>query len=191
MMTTSTSLSESRFTEADEFCPNPEHWSAEDSSSAEGEVADLLYALIRAQKPLYVVETGTYKGRTSKVIGLALKENGVGKLDTMEIKDYRCDIARERCKELPVTVLCMSSMDFIPKQEIDLLFIDSHFPLRAQEFHKFKPYLKESSIICFHDTAPRFSGVEAFTTELASELQQVTVHSPRGLTICQLKKGEA
>ena len=44
------------------------------------------YAIVRAMKPLLVVETGTEKGLGSLVIAAALLKNGVGRLITIDIE---------------------------------------------------------------------------------------------------------
>lgn len=60
----------------------PENW------ATETEVFDFLYGIVRMTKPERVLEIGTFEGDTAIAIGKALRENGVGNLITLDIKDF-------------------------------------------------------------------------------------------------------
>src|SRR5438445_5371245 len=49
-------------------------------ASGLGDSAFLLYGLVKSAKPKVVVEIGSARGRSTCFIGLALEENGSGKL---------------------------------------------------------------------------------------------------------------
>ena len=50
----------------------------------EGEVLDLIYALVCIEKPEVCVETGTYHGHGTRAIMEGLESNGKGHLWTVE-----------------------------------------------------------------------------------------------------------
>ena len=56
-----------------------------DDLSMTREEQEFIYGLVRALKPMLVVETGTYRGLTAEAIGNALADNGTGDLVTVEI----------------------------------------------------------------------------------------------------------
>lgn len=64
-------------------------WFGSDGMSVEVEVADLLYSFIRAVKPQTVLETGTWKGFSTRAIATALKANGFGVVTTVDKVDQK------------------------------------------------------------------------------------------------------
>ena len=52
--------------------------------ATEGEVLDLIYALVCIEKPEVCVETGTYHGHGTRAIMEGLESNGKGHLWTVE-----------------------------------------------------------------------------------------------------------
>lgn len=149
---------ESRFSRADDLCPNPQYWHSTDDHSTEIEVSEMLAGLVRGLQPEYVVETGSAWGQTSEAIGQALLKNGHGKIISLEVDQERVLYSRQRCAGLPVECLQQSSMDFVPTEEIQFSFFDSLFPLRVPEFLRYYPYMKRGSIAAFHDTHPGHGG---------------------------------
>jgi hypothetical protein len=143
---------ESQFTAPRSDCPNPERWHAVDDQSTEVEVTALVGAMVTALQPDFVIETGTCIGRTTEVIARALKSNGQGELVSLDIDPARIQIARERCRDLPVSILEMSSLDFTPDRPIDFAFFDSLAKLRAQEFERYLPWMHSRTVVAFHDT---------------------------------------
>lgn len=59
-----------------------------DIASLDEGSADLLYGLVRALQPDFVLETGTHKGRSTRAISSALLENGNGWMITVDMDDY-------------------------------------------------------------------------------------------------------
>ena len=138
-------------------CPEPFLWSMIDGWTAEVEVLEFLYALVHLIKPYFAVETGTWRGYAAEAIGKALRNNGRGKLITLEIDKDSYQVAKERIiqKKLEkyVKVLNQSSLTYQPPEKIDFLLLDSDLSLRGKEFVHFLPFLKPGSIIVFHDTS--------------------------------------
>lgn len=126
-----------------------------DDGSAEVAVLEFLHYLLKLVKPQRVGETGTYHGMSAAYMALALKKNGFGHLETLEINPEFISIAKERWSKLQVaewiTVYQQSSMDFQPQGEYDFLFLDSEPEYRFKELVKFYPYLKEGGFVFIHD----------------------------------------
>jgi hypothetical protein len=75
-----------------------------DVMAVELEVAELLYALIRAAKPRLVVEAGTGRGIAACFIAEALRDNGAGRLITYEPDPLYVAEARAALEGLPADV---------------------------------------------------------------------------------------
>lgn len=64
-------------------------WFGSDGMSVEVEVADLMYSFIRAVKPRTILETGTWKGFSTRALVTALKANGFGKVTSVDKVDQK------------------------------------------------------------------------------------------------------
>jgi len=191
---------ENRFTPAREFCPHPEYWHSADSESTEDEVSLLVAAFVRALQPEFVLETGTAYGITAWNIGLALYDNGHGKLvsldsDKSRIKDAKEYIAHKSWATfnhpwaVPVEVLHQNSMEYTPPQNIDFAFFDSWQQGRGEEFRRFYNLglLKGGTIVAFHDTAPHHA-VLPYIQELERDklIKAIYLRTPRGIALAQV-----
>ena len=184
---------ESRFTSANDFCPHPEYWHSPDSEATEREITLLVAELIGAIQPEFVVETGSYHGHTTLEMALALRGNQHGRLVSIE-KDGNAFLEARRhvlgyYNNLPVELLSMNTMDYVPPEDIDFAFFDSWQEGRYEEFMRFHGMgrLKKDAIVAFHDTAPHhqvMKGVKIL--EEMGLIKTITIHSPRGLTIGQV-----
>lgn len=95
-----------------------------DTMAVELEVAELLYALVRAMKPTWVVEAGSGKGYASRFIAEALAENRFGVLTTYEPDPVYAEQAEETLSFLPALVARSHSTKY-SGQPPDLVFVDS------------------------------------------------------------------
>jgi predicted O-methyltransferase YrrM len=110
----------------------------------------VIASLVSALCPRYVIETGTYEGRTARAIGECLE---IGHLDTMDTDQESVRLSRKEVEGLPVTVHHCSSLDFIPDRPIDLAFLDSDiWDIRFKELGHFRPFLAPLGIVAIHDT---------------------------------------
>lgn len=123
--------------------------------SVECEVGELLYSFVRILKPKQILETGTYKGVSSAYMALALKENGKGWLDTLEIEQTHIDTSWQLWKKVGVAdvIACFNtpSLSFERTAKYDMLFLDSEPNLRFHELVKFYPNLSEGGYLFIHD----------------------------------------
>lgn len=179
---------EDEFTKPHPDCANPGLWTAADAYSAEIEVSELVAAFVRATQPEYVVETGTCFGQTAEAIGRALKANGHGRLDTLEIDPVKVAESSQRCAGLPVRVVAMSSLDFTPEEPIGVAFFDSLLDLRIPEFHRFHPWLPVGAVVGFHDTSPHMGNYGGQLDGL-SAVRTIRLRTPRGVTFGEVVKG--
>ncbi len=173
-------------------------WSMFDGWTAEAEVLDLLYTLVRAIKPTRALETGTWLGRAAVAIGTALRDNGYGTLTTIEL-----DPEAGRCADAAITAAGLSghveqivgsSLDYNPPTEVQFALLDSDIPIRCLEFTRYYDHLAHGALIVFHDTGPQHGGLAEEVQRLidASQLEGVFLDTPRGLFIGTAKrhKGE-
>jgi len=180
---------ESMWTKPRADCPHPEWWTSTDPQSTEIEVSELVAAFVRAMQPEYVVETGTCVGQTAQIIGMALRENGHGRLDTIETDDERAEFSRARCADLPVTVHVLSSLDFTPARPIDFAWLDSRTELRVPEFERFRPHFSPWAIVGFHDTGPH-QGPWGREVETLPGTRAIRLRTPRGVTFVETNPAE-
>lgn len=180
-----TVVPESQWTAPRTDCPHPERWSSADPQSTEIEVSELVAAFVRALQPDYVVETGTCIGQTAWIIGTALRENGQGRLDTLETDPDRVAAARECCAGLPVNVVHSSSLKFTPAEPIGFAWLDSRMDLRVQEFERFRPHILPGGIVGFHDTSPH-QGEWGRDVECLPGTRAIRLRTPRGVTFVEV-----
>ena len=184
-MIASPELSEARFTVARDDCPHPEHWHSNDDESSELEVSLLVGAFVRALQPALVVETGTAFGQTAEQIGLALEQNGHGRLYTLEPDPERARQARDRVAGLPVDVVELQSLSFMPPALVDFAWIDSLLPLRVIELRWFRPFLPSGAIVGIHDAGPQH-GIRT-TIEAETWLRPIYLRTPRGVIFAEVR----
>lgn len=187
---------EARYTEPSPYCPHPERWHARDGDSAEVEVSDLAYGLVRALQPELCLETGTAYGQTARRIGEALRDNGHGSLVTIERDELRAALAAAELVGLPVHVEHADSLASRLNLEAEILplgfaWLDSHSDLRVAEYWHFRPWMRPGSLVCFHDTAPGHGspGRELraeLERELTGKVRLLHLPTPRGLTLAEV-----
>ena len=135
--------------------PTDARYSCDNTGGVELEVGEFLYGLVRTMKPDRVLETGTHTGIAASYIAAALKENGFGKLDTIEWEGKHLNAARERWSELGlekfITFYVENSLDFCAPHLYDIIFLDTEPQIRFEELLNFEDKLKEGGLIMIHD----------------------------------------
>jgi predicted O-methyltransferase YrrM len=176
-------------------CLHPERWKMTDAQTAELEVLDFLKSFVLTVKPALVVETGTFLGYSTLKMAEALKSNGFGKIITIELDPAIFAKANERFGASGLREWIEnrneSSLDAKIEGTIDLLFSDSHGPLREQEVRRFLPQIAPGGLILMHDSSPHFRFVREAAVKLESEglISLVFLPTPRGLLIAQKLQG--
>ena len=170
--------------------PEDRGWSMVDGNSMEIEGAELLWATVRYIKPLVVVETGTYFGFAAACIALALQQNGLGHLWSVEIDAdnvvkatdclQRADVMSPGLQAC-VTVVHGDSLSNVVVQQlpapIDLLLIDGGD--REGEYWKYLERLSLTGLALFHDAGKQ---KEVYT--LVKDLGGVVFSGARGIGVC-------
>jgi predicted O-methyltransferase YrrM len=183
-------LSEALFTHPNDDCPAPEHWHAVDAYATEDEVTELVAAMVRALQPEFVIETGSWVGTTTQAIGKALDRNGHGELVAVEIDRDKSLIARGRCASLPVTVLNVSSLDYVPTKPVDFVWFDSDPATRPRELELYLPWMHHRTVVGFHDTGPQHRVREFLSPfEASGVLQPLYLPTPRGVCFSRINGG--
>lgn len=165
------------------------------AQSGLGDSAYLLYALVKSAKPKVVVEIGSARGRSTCFMGMALKENGAGKIyaidphtvtawnDADSVDTY--DILKGNVASLGlnafVEILRKTSGEVAENwtQEIDILFIDGDHSYAGakRDWDLFSPFVKSFGSVIFHDTLwdlkpdPRYARPDMGVPRLVEELR--------------------
>jgi predicted O-methyltransferase YrrM len=179
-----------------------------------GDSAELLYGLVRSMKPEVCVEIGSARGNSACHIGLALKENGSGRLyaiDPHEQTDWNDKNAVNTLKEFMDNISAVGVGEQVSiirsysdaaardwKLPIDLIFIDGDHSYEGvkRDWKLFLPHMRPFGIVVFHDTmwdlppyegrARRNMGVPQFVDELRQQGYQIlTIERDYGLSLVQ------
>lgn len=130
-------------------------YSAFNDAGIECETGEFLYSLIRILKPHKVLETGTHWGIGSAYMGLALKDNGIGSMDTVEFIPEIFARAKMRIQKLEIDHIVkqhlMDVAKFEPNEKYQMILLDTEPQTRFAELIKFFPYLIEGGYIFIHD----------------------------------------
>ena len=141
---------------------------------------------------MLLVETGAYRGYTSGLIGLALQQNGHGRLVAIEQELRQFRLLRKRCRQLPVEPVHGSSLDWVPpnNERIEFAFFDTNFETRVHEFGHYWPYMNEYTVICWHDSGLHHGrkairpGIENLAN--GGIIQPLYLPTPRGVCFARL-----
>jgi predicted O-methyltransferase YrrM len=183
------------YTPATPECPHPELWKMYDSMTAEAEVLDFLKSLVIALKPHLVVETGTFLGVSTLAIAEGLKQNGFGRVITVEFDPQVFATAKERIDGSGLSAWIdarnQSSLDLQVDGPIDLLFSDSDINIREREVRHLLPRISPHGLILIHDASSHQKVVREAALRLEAEglLSVVLVPTPRGLVVAQKHSG--
>lgn len=170
-------------------------WKMWDQGSAEVECLEFFYALVRMMKPEHILETGSHVGLSGAYIALGLRDNARGHLDSIEWTESYMDQAKEKWAKLElddfITPHSMSSLEFKPKEQYDLVFLDTEPQTRFKELDYYWNDIKPGGIIILHDLHSEMgisSGVwhnrELIEPKIKNhQLTVVPFYTPRGLTL--------
>jgi predicted O-methyltransferase YrrM len=121
-----------------------------------------LYQLIKNLKPVHAIELGACLGVSGAYQAMALQQNRIGKLLTIEGSPGRAAIAEATFKEILLTEFVTLSRgkfedvlsEELPKRGfVDYIFIDGHHQEDAtvEYFQSVLPYFKNGGIMVFDD----------------------------------------
>jgi predicted O-methyltransferase YrrM/glycosyltransferase involved in cell wall biosynthesis len=172
----------------------PQLWSMFDGYTAEIEVLDFLYTLVRLTKPERVLETGTWFGRSAIAIASALRDNGIGHLVTIELNGEAAEVAARNIDNQGLTTLVTlhvaNSLTVELSETYEFALFDSAIPLRGAEFSRFYDRLEPGAIVLFHDTADHHIGSADRVIDLRTMgmLEGIFLPTPRGIFVGRVVK---
>jgi len=178
-------------------CPQPQLWRMLDSQTTEVEVLEFLKTLVTTLKPKLVVETGTFLGHATIKLAEGLKENGFGKVITIEFDPAIRARAEERFKASGLSgwieSRLESSLETKIEGTIDLLYSDSHLANREAEIRRLLPKLDPRGVLVIHDASSHFKIVREAALRLEKEglISAVLLSTPRGVVVAQRREGRA
>ena len=182
------------YTPATPECPNPELWRMLDSQTTEVEVLDFLKSIVTTIKPKLVVETGTFLGHGTVKLAEGVKENGFGRVITVE---FDPEIRTRALRRFDASGLSRwiesrleSSLDTIIEGQIDLLYSDSHLANREAEIRRLLPQLNPRGLLIIHDASSHFKIVREAVLRLEAEglISAVLLSTPRGVVVAQRRE---
>jgi predicted O-methyltransferase YrrM len=178
-------------------CPHPELWHMLDSQTTEVEVLDFLRSLVITTKPGLIVETGTFLGHGTLKLAEGARENGFGRVITIEFDSDIRDRALIRFESSGLSPWIESrlesSLDTVIEGTIDLLYSDSHLANREAEIRRLLPQLDPRGLLVIHDASSHFKVVREAALRLEAEglISTVLLSTPRGVVIAQRREGRA
>lgn len=180
---------------ASQECPHPERWHMVDPQTCELEVLEFLKCLVRTVKPQLIVETGTFIGYSALKMAEGLKDNGFGRIVTIEYDPAVFAKAKKRIDASGlgdwIEYRNQSSVETKIDGTIDLLFSDSHLLIREQELRHFLPQISPYGLILVHDASSQIEKVREamLRLELEGLISTVLLSTPRGMAIAQKRQG--
>lgn len=139
-----------------------ELFSAYDGGSTELEYLELLSALVRCTKPRRILETGTYLGHGTLALARAARDNGLGKVVSIErdaavVSAVRDLLDRQGLDR--VQLVLYQSLGYLDAADepFDFAFLDSCLSLRAKELDHLldRRLLTPGAVVAIHDTSRR------------------------------------
>ncbi len=149
-----------------------------------------MHSLQKQEQPHYIVETGSYHGRSTVLLGTIIKDlfPGVkivsvdphdGKLGAVDqglkkyppsLNDFRHNIIEAGLSEI-VEIIQDRSANVQLHQPVSFLFIDGLHDYQnvSADFNQFEPFLLKDAFVAFHDYATYFPGVTTFVDELLNK----------------------
>lgn len=161
------------------------------------EEVDFLYGLVRIVRPHNCLETGTNYGCSASAICLALQENGVGHLTTIEHDSGVADIASNKLAGMGFknfTVFKGEVSQYSTTTPLDFLWLDSELNQRFAELLRFFPLMCPGAIACIHDLWnldwAEFGGIPTGLRDLLAmgDLRALTFNTPHGVTVFQKRR---
>lgn len=126
-----------------------EGWGYDGSQSTEQEVLQLLYALVKVEKPEVLVETGTFAAAGTNALVTGIRDNGKGHLWTVEYEDTKFTPDKD------ITFVRADSKEWATDGApdfIDFCFLDCGEPEhRIQVMANIWPKINKGGLVLCHD----------------------------------------
>lgn len=156
--------------------------------SAELELMDLLYCMVRYLRPKVVVELGCHLGLGTYALGRGVQDAGGGVVYTCDNNNEYVRTTISRCLGLPVQVFELDSQDSAMvhiMHEADLLWLDCDYEGRVQALDE----MKVGAVAVIHDTQQEPDLRKAVDANMNAGFQYVHFgQTHRGMSIVQRVK---
>ena len=191
--------------------PTDTRYSCSNTGGVEIEVGEFLYGLVRMIKPEAILETGTHKGIAASYMASALKENGFGKITTVEYEPVHYNDASNLFSILKLTdwinqILMDVNELNVAENQYDFIFLDTEPHMRFNELIRFWYGIKPGGFVGIHDlgchlgqTGKEINGMVDWPFGTLPEKIKILMHlgeltnfhfkTPRGFYLGQ-KRGE-
>lgn len=138
------------------YDPTKVGYASFNDAGIEVETGEFLYSFARMLKPDHILETGTHWGVGAAYMGMALKNNNHGDLDTVEFLPEIYNKAKERMGRLGLNGIVTCHLgdvkDFDPQgKTYKLILLDTEPQTRFAELIKFYPLLEPGGFVFIHD----------------------------------------
>ncbi len=183
------------YTPATAECPQPQLWSMLDSQSTELEVLEFLKTLVTTVKPKLILETGTFLGHGTVKLAEGIRENGFGRVITIEFDPAIRARAQQRFHDSGLSTWIESrlesSLETQIEGSIDLFYSDSHLANREAEIRRLLPQLDPRGLLVIHDASSHFKIVREAALRMEEEglISVVMLPTPRGVVVAQRREG--
>ena len=130
-------------------------YKAYNSGGVEVSVGEFLYGMVRVLKPMRILETGTHQGISATYMGMALRDNGFGKLVTIENVPENVNKANELFNQhklgkfIDIHIADVRTVEL--ENNFEMLFLDSEPQYRFNELVRFYPHLMRGGFAFIHD----------------------------------------
>jgi len=153
------------------------------------EEGELLYGLVRCFKPKFMLETGTNVGVSTMYAGLAMSDNGFGRIETIEYFQTMIPLAEENFRKAGldsiIKVIYGDVQSYNCTEQIDFLWLDTELKTRFSEFEKFLPLVANRGIICIHDMPEIHAEGFGNIPDSVMKLHRIEVGTTCGVTVFQ------
>lgn len=132
------------------------NFSSFNDAGLECEVGEFLYGLLRVLKPIHVLETGTHVAVGASYMGMALKDNRKGLLETIEFLPEIYDRAVQRIKDLDLELFVSCHKTdarlFDPGDtKYQFVLLDTEPQTRFEELIRYFPSIDIGGYVFIHD----------------------------------------
>lgn len=144
--------------------PNKRGFTSFNDAGIECETGEFLYSMVRLLKPDRVLETGTHFGVGTSYMGLALKDNKHGMIDTIEFLPEIYRTANARFSKVGLTGIVnnlqMDVRNFKTPSTYKLILLDTEPQTRFDELIQFYDNLEEGGFVFIHDLHQHMHQIE-------------------------------
>ena len=161
------------------------------------ETGDFLEFLIKISKSKSILETGTSNGYSAIRQALALKENGGGRLITVEYWEKRRILARENFEKCGLNDIIVSlqgkAEEVIPEklqnEKFDFVFMDANKSGYLKIFRQIDKLLTPGGIIVADDVLSHAQSVKPFVDEISNDknYEVQILNLPDGVLVARKK----